>query len=449
MNEVTSLSIAEQLAGLSADDRTAVLADLAQEDYENLLHDWRFWGRPKQFSPPGDWFCWLMLAGRGFGKTRAGVEWLREQVEGPTPLVAPLGAPERIALVAQTSADARDVMILGESGVLACSRPGYAPVYEASRRRIVWPNGIQASLYSAEAPDQLRGPQHHMAWADELAKWPYLEDTWSNLLFGLRLGTKPRIVVTTTPRPLKLLKEIIADRGTVISRGSSYENAGNLPAVFFEQVIGRYEGTRLGRQELDGEILEDVPGALWSREMLDALRVVEAPELVRIVVAVDPPVTSGPNADACGIVVAGIDRLKRSYVLADRTVQGASPNAWAEVVLLAYREFEADRVVAEVNNGGELVEALLRRIDPKVSYRAVRASRGKVARAEPVAALYERGLVFHVGAFAALEDQMCAFTNGLEGFLNGESPDRVDALVWALTELAGHGPQEPRIRRMA
>ncbi len=441
-------SLAERMADLTRAERLELLSGYSDQRLKELLYDWRFWGRPKQFAPLGDWFCWLMLAGRGFGKTRAGVEWLRRQVEGETPFIAPPGAPERIALVGHTAADTRGVMLDGESGILSCSPPAFRPVYESSRRRLVWPNGIQAFLYSAEAPDQLRGPQHHIAWADELAKWGGVEACWTNLMFGLRLGLKPRVIVTTTPRPLKILKEIMADPGTVTTHGSSYENSSNLPAAFFEQILSRYEGTRLGRQELDGEILEDVPGALWSRDMIEALRVDDPPEFQRIVVAVDPPVTSGSAADACGIVVAGLDRMKRGYILADRTVQGMSPNSWAEIVIKAYKEFKADRVIAEVNNGGELVEALIRKVAPTVSYRAVRASRGKVARAEPIAALYERGQVFHCAAFPALEDQMCAFTTGLEGFAHGESPDRVDALVWALTDLMMKDAGEPRIRNM-
>ena len=392
-----------------------------------------------------------MLAGRGFGKTRMGAEWVRGLVEGPTPLRAPPGAPARIALVADTEHDGRDVMIEGESGLRRCARPGLKPVYQASRRRLLWPNGAIAQLYSAADPDQLRGPQHHAAWGDELAKWRHGAETWSNLLFGLRLGHDPRAVLTTTPRPIALLLEILGRPDTVVTRGTTFENRSNIARVFFDQVVRAYQGTRLGRQELLGEILEDVPGALWTRQMLEDLRVEAAPVLDRIVVAVDPPVSSGTASNACGIVVAGRGVDGRAYILADRTVQGVSPHRWASAALQAYGDFEADRLIAEANNGGELVEAVIRQIDRTASYRAVHASRGKFARAEPVAALYEQARVSHVRDGAGLdqlEDQMCAFT--LDRLESGAraSPDRVDALVWALTDLMLRPGQDPRVRRL-
>lgn len=438
--------LAARLAALHLDDLTRVLDDLPDWAAEQILYDWPIWARPKQLPPESDWYCWLILAGRGFGKTRTGVEWVRANVEGATPLTAPKSSAARVALLAETAADGRNVMVEGESGLLACCPPGMRPLYEPSKRRLTWPNGAEATLYSAEDPDQLRGPQHHLAWCDELAKWRYLDETWSNLMMGLRLGGRPQVCVTTTPRPLPFLKELMADPSTAVTRGSTFENAGNLPRSFMDQVVRKYGGTRIGRQELEAEILDDVPGALWSRGIIEKARVRTAPALVRIVIAVDPPVTSGPGADACGIVAAGRDTDDTAYVLEDLTVGGLSPNAWASRAIAAYHAREADRLVAEVNNGGELVASLMRQIDPAVSYRAVRASRGKVARAEPVAALYERGLVRHVGAFPELEDEMCAFLAGSDGRVMGHSPDRVDALVWALTDLMLGPGGPPRVR---
>ena len=391
-------------------------------------------------------FCWLILAGRGFGKTRTAVEWIRSLVEGDSPLKVPKGAPMRIALVADTFLDGRLTMIEGESGLLAVTPPEFRPTFESSNKKLIWPNGVQAFLYSAESPDQLRGPQHEVAWADELAKWRYGEETWSNLLLGLRLGARPRVLVTTTPRNIPLCRQLVADPKTRVVRGSTYDNRSNLPQSFFDQVVDHYEGSRIGRQEIYGEILTDVPGALWTRSLLDGNRIRDLPGLDRIVVAVDPPVTSGKKADTCGIIVAARDQKGGAYILADCSVQGLSPHGWAKAALEAYHRYEADRLVAEVNNGGELVESLLRQIDPEVSYRAVRASRGKVLRAEPVAALYEQGRVQHHGVFAALEDQMCALT--AHGLSDGQSPDRVDALVWAVTELLLKARGRPQIRNI-
>ncbi len=310
---------------------------------------------------------------------------------------------------------------------------------------------MTAQLFSAADPDQLRGPQHHAAWGDEVAKWSHGPETWSNLQFGLRLGGTPRALLTTTPRPIALLADILGRPDCVVTRGTTFENRSNIARVFFEQVVRAYRGTRLGRQELMGEILEEVPGSLWTRSMLEGLRVEAAPLLDRIVVAVDPPASSGASANACGIVVAGSGVDGRGYVLADRTVQGVSPHRWASAAIEAYRHFEADRLIAEANNGGELVEAVIRQIDPAASYRAVHASRGKFARAEPVAALYEQGRVAHLRdgpGLDLLEDQMCAFT--LDRTENGSrsSPDRVDALVWALTDLMLRPGQDPRVRHL-
>jgi len=438
-------SLAEWVSSLSLERRQDILGDLTEDECDTLNYDWRFWARKNQLPPEGNWFCWLILAGRGFGKTRTAVEWIRGLTEGNSPLKAPKGAPARIALVADTFLDGRLTMIEGESGLLAVTHKDFMPTFESSNKKLVWPNGIQAFLYSAESPDQLRGPQHHIAWADELAKWRYLEDTWSNLLLGLRLGKAPRVLATTTPRNIPLLRRLVDDETTQVVRGSTYDNKSNLPPSFFDQVVGQYEGTRIGRQEIYGEILKDVPGALWNRNLLEKIRVREIPPFERIVVAVDPPVTSGKKADTCGIIVAGRDQNNQAFILEDCSVQGLSPLGWAKAALAAYHKYEADRLVAEVNNGGELVESLLRQIDPEVSYRAVRASRGKLLRAEPVAALYEQERVKHHGFFSELEDQMCSLTSS--GLCDGKSPDRLDAMVWAVTELLLKAAASPQIRQ--
>ncbi|MFC7048895.1 DNA-packaging protein [Emcibacter nanhaiensis] len=443
---MTAESLAAQVACLESNDRSRLVAALSDLDCEALLHDWQFWGRRSQMPPIGDWFCWLVMAGRGFGKTRMGVEWLRSQVEGPSPLKAPKGAPERIALVADSFLDGVQTMVEGESGLMACCPDAFRPHFEVSKKRLVWPNGIQAFLYSSEAPDQLRGPQHALAWADEIAKWSHVEETWDNLLFGLRLGEQPRVMVTTTPRNIPLLRKLMEDEKVCVTRGNTYDNSANLPDAFLAEIRQRYEGTRIGRQELYGELLIDIEGALWSRDLLDGCRIARLPELSRIVVAVDPPVSSGPDADQCGIIVAGRDLAGQGYVLRDETIHGVGPLDWASRAIKAYHEFNADRLVAEVNNGGDLVESLIRQIDPEVSYLPVRASRGKTIRAEPVAALYEQGRIFHHGIFPELEEEMCGFSQ--TEVRKGKSPDRVDALVWALTDLLLRRESRPRIRQI-
>lgn len=400
-----------------------------------LSDHWPFWAREDQLAPDGDWTTWLVLGGRGAGKTRAGAEWVRALVDR--------GAAGRIALVGETFADVREVMIDGPSGLTTLAARN-RPRYEPSRKRLLWPNGAVAQAFSASEPESLRGPQFDAAWADEVAKWRYAEAAWDMLQFGLRLGDKPRQVVTTTPRPVPILKRLLKDETSVVTRASTYANRAHLADAFFRSVITRYEGTRLGRQELDAELIEDNPDALWSRAMLDEVRVRRAPELVRIVVAVDPPATSGPRADECGIVVAGVDAAGRGYVLDDRSMGGLTPLTWASRAAKAYRDFEADRIVAESNQGGEMVSTIMRQVMPTASLRLVRATRGKFLRAEPVAALYERGLVAHVGALARLEDQMCDFVPGA-----GKSPDRLDALVWALTDLMlGAEAGAPKLRRL-
>lgn len=433
-------SLAESLSSLPASARTRLLSELSERRAEQLLHDWGFWARPQQLTPPGDWRTWLILAGRGFGKTRAGAEWVRGLVEGPSPLAA--GQCRRLALVAQTAADGRDVMVEGESGILAISRTDRRPLYEPSKRRLTWPSGAIATLYNASEPDQLRGPQHDAVWADELAKWPRARDAWDNLQFGLRLGQAPRAVVTTTPRPTSVLRDLVAESGTVVTRGSTFDNATNLAPAFLDAVTSKYGGTRIGRQELHGELLVDLPGALWRRVRIDQLRREGAPSHARMVVAVDPAASSGEQSAETGIIVAGRGIDGHGYVLEDVSLR-AGPDAWGRAAVTAYHRWRADRIIAEVNNGGDMVGHVIHTVDPTAAFKAVRASRGKVSRAEPVAALYEQGRVHHVGGFPELEDQMCVFTT--EPNAMGASPDRVDALVWALSELMLGTAATPRI----
>lgn len=428
-------SVAASFAHLSEAKREAVLATISDEQAAALLFDWRFWARPNQLEPAGDWDGWLILAGRGFGKTRTGAEWVRDNVCGSTPHSG--GKYGRIALVAETAADARDVMVEGESGLLATHPKDQRPIYEPSKRRVTWANGAVATLYNATEPDQLRGPQHDLAWLDELAKWRYAQETFDMLQFGLRLGDKPRQCVTTTPRPTPLIRYLMKQERWVVTRGSTYDNKANLAPSFVKQIISRYEGTRLGRQELNAEVLDDAPGALWTRAKLDETRRKKTdrlPDMQRVVVAIDPAASAGNEEGQAetGIVVAGIGTDGRGYVLDDVSCR-QTPNGWARQAVAAYDLYAADAIVAETNQGGEMVEQTIRSVRPGVPYIGVRASRGKVTRAEPVAALYEQGRVSHVGAFPALEDQMVLFTPlGIEG---GTTADRTDALVWAMTEL--------------
>lgn len=408
--------------------RDEFLDSLSDEESLALLHDWDFWARPEQMQPTGDWLVWLLLAGRGFGKTRTGAETVRDWAEQ--------GVAKRIALVAPTAADIRDVMIEGESGILSIAPSWNRPAYEPSKRhKLTWPNGAIAFGYSADEPDRLRGPQHDGAWCDELASWRYPE-AWDMLQFGLRLGDRPRCIVTTTPKPVKLIRELLAEKTTHPTRGTTYANRENLAANFFAQIVKKYEGTRLGRQELNAELLEDVPGAMWTRALLDTTRVRVAPELVRIVVAIDPAATSGENADESGIIVAGRSRDQQGYILDDFSMRG-TPDEVCRRAVKAYRDYHADCIVAESNNGGDWIESLLRTADPNIAYHKVTASRGKATRAEPASSLYEQHRCHHVGAFATLEDQMCQFTPDFDRKASGYSPDRLDALVWALKELFG------------
>ena len=363
------------------------------------------------------------MAGRGFGKTRCGAEWVRGMVESKQ--------AGRIALVGPTAGDTRDVMVEGESGLLNIFPTRDRPIYEPSKRKVTFSNGAIAMLYSGEEPDRLRGPQHDAGWADEVAAWKY-PDTWDMLQFGMRLGANPRQVVTTTPRPNKLVKDILKDPRTVVTRGSTFDNSENLAGPFLAAIKAKYEGTRLGRQELNAELLDDNPNALWKRSDIDKGRrkPSECPAFRRVVVAVDPAVTQNEESDETGIVVAALGEDGRAYVLDDLTCK-ESPAGWAKVALQAYRDHKADRIVAETNQGGDMVETIFRSINATVSYQGVHASRGKYSRAEPVAALYEQGRVSHVGSLAALEDQMTDY----DPQVASRSPDRMDALVWALTAL--------------
>ena len=385
---------------------------------------WKFWRRENQLPPLEDWRVWLVMAGRGFGKTRMGAEWVSEAA------LANPGA--RIALIGATLTEARSVMVEGESGILNLGG-NERLTWEPSLRKLTWPNGTVATLYSAAEPESLRGPQHDFAWADEIAKWPMGIAAWDNLMLGLRLGERPRAMATTTPRPVPLVRRLVKEAGVVETRGSTRDNVQHLPPEFIDGVNALYAGTRWGRQELEGELIEDVAGALWSRDLLEQRRVLAAPELKRVVIGVDPPISA--HGDACGIVAVGLGIDGKAYVLCDHTVSGTSPEGWARAVAGAVEAWGADRVVAEDNQGGNMVESTLRAADLAMPVKRVHASRGKSARAEPVAALYEAGRAFHVGAFPELEDQMCGLVvgGGYEG--PGRSPDRADALVWAMTEL--------------
>lgn len=391
---------------------------------------WRNIARPEQLAPEGDWLVWLFLAGRGAGKTRSAAEWVIEQARIPK---------SRGALVGRNPADIRDVMIEGESGILACSDPDFMPVYEPTKTRLTWPNGSRATAYSAEVPSKLRGPQHHWAWADELSSWTdatkgdVIDTAWNNLMLGLRLGQHPRCAVTTTPKANKLTKAIIAKPTTVKTTGTTYDNLANLAPTFRNEVLSAYEGTRIGRQELNAEMLEDVEGALWTIAGIDADRVKEHPDLARVIVAIDPSGGDKESNDEQGIVAAGKGADGEYYVLADRSCK-LTPDGWAKRAIAAFHELDADRIVAEQNFGGQMVESTIKTADPSVPVKIVHASRGKRQRAEPISALYEQHKVHHVGAFSELEDQMTLWTPE-----SGDSPDRMDALVWALTELSGGG----------
>lgn len=435
------------LAEVSPEIRDEITRWFDNSEKAEFQHHWRMFARPAQMPPPGDWRYWLIMAGRGFGKTRTGAEWVR--------MVAEADPNARIALVSSSLAEARAVMVEGESGIIACSPTDRMPVFESSLRRLRFPNGAIATIYSAGEPESLRGPQHSHAWCDEIGKWPQAHDRatqcWDNLLLGLRLGSQQRIVATTTPRSVPLLHRLMDSSRSgscVITRGTTRDNAGNLPRSFIEAMEAEFGGSLLARQELNGELIADVEGALWNRALIERCRESGSDmEPARVVVAVDPPAST--HGDACGIVVAALGTDGVGRVLADCSVERASPESWAPTVANAASEWQADRVVAEANQGGAMVESVLRAADCAMPVRLVHASRGKVARAEPVAALYEAGRVRHCGMFAKLEDQLCGMMagGGYEGPQTGgsRSPDRADALVWALSELMLGRRGTPRV----
>ena len=393
----------------------------------------------------GPWTTWLMLGGRGAGKTRLGAEWVRAQVAGHAPYAT--RRHMNIALVGETEHDVREVMIEGPSGLLAVTPRAERPQWTATRRRLEWQNGAVAYAFSAEDPEQLRGPQFDAAWCDELAKWRHADATFDMLQFGLRLGAHPRQLVTTTPRPIKLIQRLLADPRTAVTRAGTHANARFLAPSFLDAVVGRYAGTRLGRQEIDGEVIEERADALWTRDAIEAARVEKAPALMRVVIGLDPPGSARAGSAACGIVAAGISEAGTVYVLEDSSVEGLAPERWAARAVALYRKHQADCLVAEVNFGGDLVRSVLQQIDRNLPLRQVRATRGKYVRAEPVALLYAQGKVKHVGAgLAALEDELCDF--GPDGLSDGRSPDRLDALVWAVTALTARGWEGPRIRSL-
>jgi phage terminase large subunit-like protein len=400
---------------------------LARTIADALANSWRARARPNQLPPASDWQKWLILAGRGFGKTRSGAEWINERVTS--------GRARRIGIAAATAADVRDVCVEGESGILNCSPDWCRPRYEPSKRRLTWPNGCTATTFSADRVDALRGPQFDTVWCDELASWRRPQ-TFDMMMFGLRLndalGGGPQCCITTTPRPTRLIREIIDEPGTIVTTGTSYENRENLAPAFFNRIIRKYENTRLGRQELLAELLTDQPGALWTLDQIDALRRDTAPPMRRIVVAIDPSGGEAEGHDEVGIVACGVDHQDHGWVLADQSGQ-YSPDGWARAAIKLYHQLGADRVVAEINFGGQMVESVLRQADPNVAYRGVSASRGKVQRAEPVSALFEQGRCHMLGSFPELEDELTNFTHA--GYVGSESPNRADALVWALSDL--------------
>ena len=400
---------------------------------------WELYARPHQVPQFDDWLIWLLLGGRGSGKTRTGAEWIREQVT--------VHGKSRIALVAPTFNDAREVMLEGESGLLNIGYPAERPIFSVSRRRLEWPNGAVGHVFTAEDPDGLRGPQFDAAWADEFCAWAYPEAALSNLRLALRLGDYPQLVMTTTPRPIPALKKLMKTKGLLISRGSTADNADNLAPNFLSAMEEAYGGTRLGRQELGGEYIEDLPGALWTRDMLSRAYADVWPVCDKIILSIDPPVTSTERSDACGLIVAGRKgqgREAKAFILQDGSVQGRSPEGWAKAAIALADLWEADYILAETNQGGELVTSVLRAIDPSIPIRTVHASRSKTARAEPAALLYEQGRVKHCGRFIALEDELAAI--GTEALCH--SPDRADALVWAVTELLLKSRAVPRIRQL-
>jgi phage terminase large subunit-like protein len=412
-------------------DARSRLEKLSDTELLGLTYDWSLWARDGQMLPDhcechhGDWTTWLILAGRGFGKTRCGAEAVRQWIKEGF---------NHINFIAATADDLRDIMVEGESGIKAVCPPDERPIYRVSKRRLEWPNGAISLLFTAQEPDRLRGKQHEKLWCDEPAAWQYDQDSWDQAMFGLRLGKKPQTVATTTPRPTKMIRGLMADPTTHITRGTTYDNRSNLAPTFYSKIITKYEGTRLGRQELNAEILDDNPGALWKLSDIEATRVATLPEFTRIVVAIDPAVTSNKNSDETGIVVCAMDDREPNhfYVLEDAS-DIYTPDAWAKKAITLYHHWQADKVIGEVNNGGDMIEATLRHQDANVAYKSVRATRGKAVRAEPISAIYEQRRVHHHGTFGKLEDQLTVWNPATDK----DSPDRLDALVWGITELAG------------
>ena len=437
-------SRAEKLLALEPDELRARLKQMSPCQRRALKRHWRLWAHDAQLPPPGDWHTWLIMAGRGYGKTRAGAEWVREVAEAdPT---------ARFALVGASLGEARRVMVEGESGLLAIGRPAARPMYEPSKRELRWPRGAIATLYSAGEPESLRGPQHSHAWCDEIAKWDMAgeraENAWNNLLLGLRLGEDPRAVCTTTPRAVPLMRRLLGQPDVIVGRGRTADNRDNLPTGYFRQIQARFGRSLLARQELDGEMIDEIEGALWSRELLERCREDAATSgpgapMRRVVIGVDPPASSG--GDACGIVVCALGEDGIGRVLADASVRKPTPERWARAVAMTVRGWAADRVVAEANNGGEMVRSVLHAAEISLPVKLVHASRGKVARAEPVLTLYENARVRHVGQLPQLEDELCGLMAGGAYEGPGRSPDRADALVWALSELMLERKAEPRV----
>ncbi|MBA7659348.1 hypothetical protein ES703_67325 [subsurface metagenome] len=416
-----NISLITELAEKRQEVRNEYLKSLPDEKLLQLKYNWKYWARPEQLPPPGDWTFWLVNAGRGFGKSRTGAEWIIDQIrKGFT----------KIGLIGSTASDIRDIMVEGDSGILTISRPDFRPLYEPSKRKLTWPNGAIAHTYSAEEPDRLRGPQFEKIWADELATWKYPE-AWDMAKLSLRLGRKPQAVITTTPKPKRVLKELIADKDCVVTGGSTYDNIQNLAESFYKTIVDKYEGTTLGQQEIYAVLLEELPDALWQRAIISKARVsdINLDELVRIVVGIDPSGTKKESSAETGILVCGVDANLEGYVIDDLSCR-KRPEGWVSEAIKAYYKYKADRIIAEVNFGGDMVESVIRNVDPNVSYKSIYASRGKRARAEPVSALYEKGRIHHVGVFKDLEDQQCNFTPEIK-----IKVDRIDALVWCFTEL--------------
>lgn len=427
-------SVAEEWADLEPHEQHGLMSGLTERQYQELMYDWKFWGRKEQQLPPGLWFILAHISGRGAGKTRTGAETVRIWAGDKN------DPPIRIAIVAESAADARDIMIEGESGILGVSPPWNMPIYEPSKRRITWPNGSVGIVFSGDKPAQLRGPQFHKAWVDEIAKFQYPEDSWDNLEFGLRLGDNPQVIVTTTPRPIKLIKNFVRDPQAIIVTTSTYANYANLAKTFIQRVVKKYEGTRVGRQELHAEILQEVAGSLWTMEMIEnnRLKLSEAPTLdsyERIVIGVDPAMSHEDDSNETGLVVCaarGKEGEKTGYVIEDASGQYTT-GGWVKQVKHLFHKYHASRIVAENNQGGELVKTVMHNADDTLPVRLVFAIEGKGGRAEPISLLMEQNKIKHIGQFVEMEDQMVITTP--EGYLGTGSPDRMDAMVHAMRDL--------------